>query len=468
MEVQYNDREEEKIEWPGGEKSPYPFVGRGDLLERLVHAYHRKGIVSIKGESGVGKSRLVEEFHNRLPIKPRLLFCSGKPMIICSPFQPLVEALRVYAKPNEWKLLSESDRLSLSEIFPELAHNSNQQNSESFTSILENDSASLFNALACLLEIISQKKPLLMIIDIVQWCDEATINFLSYLSDRDFFRKHGLLIITSRKEEVNPAVEIYIDRNTMLNTLEKIDLPPFTREEAQQVIQGILGENCDSQLLEKIYTNSGGNPYFIIEGVKAIQQLKFDATEFHPESLFPIPVTIRALINEKLRLISESSRQVLRSAAILGQKFQPKVVELMGNMPTEELITSLEELQKFSILSFEGDQNQESQYQFPHDQVREVVLSDLSPIRKRSLHLKAVKALLAVNGDRLDLASTYAYHYEQAGEYTNAFEAWLKAGQYARSLYSKQDTYHAYQKAYDLIPRLPENDTPHLIQAIGH
>ena len=68
------------------------------------------------------------------------------------------------------------------------------------------------------------------------------------------------------------------------------------------------------------------------------------------KAYYPIPSTIQALVNEKTRLLSEQAQEVLQSASILGQKFQPKVVEKMVNLEVEELISVLEELQKFSIL----------------------------------------------------------------------------------------------------------------------
>lgn len=463
-EIKYQVPKKEIVDWPGGETNPYPFIGRANLLARLQHAYNRKGIVSIKGESGSGKSRLVQEFYAALPIRPRLLFCSGKPMVRCSPFQPLIEGLRETVTPKEWASLSNSDCQNLRALFPELRDKVDEElaSIEEFEPD-EGDIVSIFNCLHAILVKLSEKRPLLMVIDIVQWCDDATIDFLSYLSDRDFFKKYGLLIITSRKEEVNDVVEIFIDRNTMLNTLEQIEVPIFTYDETRQMVQGILGKEGDPPFLEKIYRETGGNPFFIIEGLNAIRDIKFDVNSFDDEDLYPIPSTIRALVNEKVRLLSESARRVLQAASVLGQKFQPKVVEEMKEVPPEDLTAAFEELQKFSILTAEHGLIADSRYEFPHDQVREVVLQEMSPMRKRQFHLKAVNALIAVNGNKPDLASIYAYHYTQAGELAKACESWIKAGQFARSRYSKTDTYDAYQRAFDLIPSLPQDMTPPMV-----
>jgi predicted ATPase len=236
--------------------------------------------------------------------------------------------------------------------------------------------------------------------------------------------------------------------------MESIEVPLLTYEETRALVQGLLGKDCSERFLEKVYRSTGGNPYFIIEGLKNIQSVSFDPDEYEDESYYPIPSTIQALVNEKIRLLSGQARQVLQSAAILGQKFQPKVVEKMVVIKVDELISALEELQKLSFLSVESGMLADSHYEFPHDQVREVALRELSPLRKRTLHLKAMEALLAVNGEKPELASTFAYHCEQAGETNRAFEFWIKAGQFARSRFSKTDTYYAYQRASSLIPTL--------------
>ncbi len=456
-------QKKEDSDWPGKEVFHSSFIGREELLRKLQHAYHRKGIISIKGESGCGKSRLIQEFYENLPTRPRLLFCSGKPLVRCSPFEPLIEGLRSSMTAKEWSALPERVQQNLYRLFPELRDEKEKGDPGSVENTSGDETNAIYSSLYTVLLKLAEKKPLLMVIEIIQWCDEATIDFLSYLSDREFFKKHGLLIISSRREEVNPTVEIFIDRNTMLYTLESIDVPLFTFEETRALVQGILGKDCSEKFLEMIFKSTGGNPYFIIEGLRSAQSINFDPDAYEDESHYPIPPTIQALVSEKVRLLPAKARQVLQSASILGQKFQPKVVEKMVNLEVEELIGVLEELQKFSILSAESGMLTDSRYEFPHDQVREVILRELSPLRKRTLHLKAMEALLAVNGEKPEMASIFAGHCEQAGENNRAFEFWIKAGQFARSRFSKTDTYYAYRQASALIPVLKTDNKAELI-----
>jgi DNA-binding SARP family transcriptional activator/tetratricopeptide (TPR) repeat protein len=457
LQQQNGTREKELPEWPGMELGATPFVGREDLLAKLTNAYHRKGMVSVRGASGIGKNRLVQEFYLNLQRKPRLIFCTGRPLIGCAPFEPLIEGLRMAVKPEEWQALPGEFKDSLRDFFPELQTVYPVVQAEPMSLGAQEDFLRICAALHHLFVQLAQKKPLLLVIDIFIWVDDATIDFLSYLSDRGFFRTHGLLILISRKEESSLPFEVFIDRNQMIGVLETINVPPLTRFESDLLIQRILGVQPSEPFLEKFYLQTGGNPYFITEGLKSLHSIDFHFQDFSSASLFPVPDSIKALIKEKTRLLPENTQKVLWAGSVLGQFFRPEVVEVMEDIPTDEMVSALEELEKLSILSIRQDANGNTGYFFDHNQIREEVLRGMSPLRKRHLHLQAVHALESVHGEKPELEAEYAYHYEEAGEVSRAFGAWLKAADFARTRFSKSDRYFAYERANALVSRLPQN-----------
>ena len=85
----------------------------------------------------------------------------------------------------------------------------------------------------------------------------------------------------------------------------------------------------------------------------------------------------------------------------------------------------------------------DSQYEFPHDQVREVILKQLSPLRKRTLHLKAMEALLAVNGEKPELASIFATIANRRVKITGHLNSGSKPGSLPA---------HAFQKRTLIMP----------------
>ncbi|HCS39105.1 MAG TPA: hypothetical protein DIW44_05905 [Anaerolineaceae bacterium] len=452
--------------WLGEKTESIPFVGRNDLLVRLNNAYHRKGLVHITGESGSGKTRLVHEFYSRLEYSPRFLFCSGKPMISSTPYAPIVDGLNELVTEKEWLSLPDEIKINLHSLYPAIKFSEKRLSPIIIEKLPDNPLVRIHKALYSLLKIMAEKKPLVMVLDIAEWCDEATIQFLAYLNDRQFFKNFGLLILISRTERRNPALEEYLDRSLLSSNLERMVLEPFTLEETSQLISMTLGKTVSADLLKKIQSQTGGNPYLLIETLKALDLYTIDFSTYSETDHFPIPASIRAIVKEKTRVLAVSTRQVLSSAAILGRRFQSQMLEKMVKIDFETMISALEELQQAGILTGISGSQKVSYYEFPHDQFRQVIVEDLSPARNRALHLAAVQAMLEVKGEVADQASTYAWHYEQAGEYAKAFSAWCAAGRYSRTCFSKVDAYAAYQRALNLLHDLPPDISPVLLRQL--
>ncbi|MDP3683993.1 MAG: AAA family ATPase, partial [Ignavibacteria bacterium] len=453
-------------EWPGEKNNKAPFVGRNDLIMRLNNAYHRKGIVHIAGESGSGKTRLVQEFFSRLEYSPRLLFCVGKPKISSTPYSPIVDGVNRLITEKEWLFLPDDIKTNLHSLYPELKFSGKRLSPIIIEKLPDEPLVRIHNALYSLLKILAEKKPLLMVIDIAQWCDDATLQFLAFLNERKFFRDYGLLILMSRTEEHNPTLESYLDLSVLGSNLEQMVLQPFTLEETAQLISMELGKLVSEDAVKKIQKQTGGNPYLIIETLRVIDLCNIDVSKNFEMDYYAIPDTIRAIVNVKTRVLSDSARDVLFSAAILGQRFELLVLEKMLKRDYEELLSALEELQQSGILIGINGSQKASIYEFPHDQFREVIVAELSPVRKRGLHLASVRAMLEVKGEADDQASTYAWHYQQAGEYAMAFSAWCAAGRYSRHCFSKEDAYAAYQRALNLFSDLPTEEAPVLLRQL--
>jgi DNA-binding SARP family transcriptional activator len=452
--------------WLGEKTENIPFVGRNDLLVRLNNAYHRKGLVHITGESGSGKTRLVREFYTRLQYNPRFLFCSGKPMISSTPYAPIVEGLNAMVTEKEWLSLPDEIKTNLHSLYPAIKFSEKRLSPIIIEKLPDNPLIRIHNALYSLLKILAGKKTLVMVLDIAEWCDEATLQFLAYLNDRQFFKNYGLLIVVSRTEGRNPALEAYLGQSVLTSNLERMILDPFTLEETSQLISMMLGKAASADLLKKIQSQTGGNPYLLIETLKSLDLYTIDFSNYSEMDHFPIPATIRAIVKEKIRVLADSTREVLLSAAVLGQRFQPQVLEKMVKIEFETLLSALEDLQQAGIITSTSGSFKSSFYEFPHDQFRQVIVEDLSPVRKRGLHLAAVQSMLEVKGEVADLASTYAWHYEQAGEYAKAFSAWCDAGRYSRTCFSKVDAYAAYQHALNLLHDLPADVSPVLLRQL--
>jgi DNA-binding SARP family transcriptional activator len=442
-------------EWLGIESHPVPFVGREDLLERLRNALNRKGIVSIRGSSGVGKNRFLEEFYINLQRKPRLVFCSGKPLVRCAPFEPIIEGLRRAVRPEEWMELPDFDKATLQQFFPNLINSEKASLDLNGLSAGKDEFLQICESLHQLLILLAKKRPLLFIVDIIIWCDDATLDFIGFLADRNYFQKYGLLVLNSRKEESSLKFEQFVDRNLVKGQLEIIEIPALSKEETNLLIQKMVGFNVTDCFLDKFYNDTGGNPYFLVEGLKSLLSLDFDFENYSKASLYPIPNTIKALISEKTRDLTVTAFSALQAGAVLGQFFMPAVVEAMSVIPQTDMISAFEELERFGLVSVRENPELGLGYFFDHNQVREVILSEMSPLRKRHLHLLAVNASIKVYGNRPEFESQYAYHFEEAGDFVSAFKSWLLAAEFSRTRFSTSDRYTAYDRASKLVSKLP-------------
>jgi predicted ATPase/DNA-binding SARP family transcriptional activator len=451
-----NSNQPEK--WRGKIVDTTPFVGRSDLILRINNAYHRKGIIHITGESGSGKTRLVHEFISRLEYNPKVLYCSGKSMISSTPYAPIVNGLNELVTEREWLSLPDDLKKDLHSLYPAIKFSDKRLSPIIIDKLPDNPLLRIHDALYSLFKILAEKKPLVVVLDVAEWCDDATVQFLSFLNERQFFKKHGLLIIISRTEGRNPSLETFLDQSVLTSNLERLVLEPLTLEETSQLASMELGKAVSEDFLKKIQSQTGGNPYLLLETLRALDLYTLDFSSYSECDHFPIPATIRAVVNEKTRILSDIARDVLLSAAVLGQRFQPQVLEKMMKIDFDQLLLALEELQQAGVISSARGSQTGAFYEFPHDQFREVILEELSPVRSRGLHLAAVQALLEVKGEAADHASTYAWHYEQAGESASAFSAWCAAGRYSRTCFSKEDTYAAYQRALNLLLDLPAEE----------
>ncbi len=176
----------EPIHWNIHSSLQVPFIGRQKQLLQLRQAYRKGGGVIILGESGQGKTRLLQEFFSQLQLPPRLLLAKGRPTETSLPFQPLIDVLRQSTLPKEWLSLPRVWANRLQVLFPELT--TLRSDLSSIPNInLEQARSLLFEALRQLFLILNKSQRLLLILDDGQWADEASLDAILYLLGRPPF-----------------------------------------------------------------------------------------------------------------------------------------------------------------------------------------------------------------------------------------------------------------------------------------
>lgn len=447
--------------WPDEERGEPVFVGRGEELGKLNRLLHARGSVLIKGEAGIGKTRLIKHFYLQQPFRPRLLYCRSHPLGTRVAFQSIMQPLRNQIKDEEWQRLDPQDQERLSVFYHQILQGMEAPSfpvpEEGWLPVLED----IFQSFMRLMENLATRRPLLFVIDDAMHMDLASISLVSFLVDNGFFDRYGLLVFMTSPEIENRALSQFIQRIRRSRKLETIDLPPFSLDTIREFITGALGRVPEDAIVTEIQRLSGGNPYFLAECVRAAQwTLSGDRVVASLDSCNP-PDGILALVQDKVNGLEPESVATLKAAAILGRDFPSEVVQAMTGLDEERLARGMDELIQEGFVAVNPDIKPLGGYHFLHDVEREVIVKRMNPTERQALHRKAGAALVMRSKGFPEIASSLAVHYEASLQPIKAVEAWLEAGRYARSQYQRDNTYQAYGRALELIniaPRLYKED----------
>lgn len=428
-----------------------PFVGRQVEMTRLEEAFRlaqagQGRLVLITGEAGIGKTRLLQEYLARHPnISSLHSACYELDSMI--PFAPLRQALdapfvaEILRAESQmlpaWAIPLISFLPKLAKYFPYAALPSGPA-----------DGLALREALVNLLLHISetcQGGPLHLILDDLHWADSPTWELLALLARR--VTSMPLLIMGLCRLEDLPAERLpllrAIQRSDLLLT---IDLPRLSQIETAELAHHLTpAEAKNALLLERLYHETEGNPFFVIETVRALQEA---GSGWYTTSSASLPHSIQRVIEARLDRLDPNSREALACAAAIGRSFTfPLLQEILGDSG-KTLISFVEEWLQRGLI-YEDKQG----YDFRHDKFRQVLYAGLSRARREFIHGKIANVLeLAI--PPADVI-TLAYHYARSNQPLKALPYLTQAGEQALRLRSYHEARQFGLQAVNLLGQLP-------------
>ncbi len=453
-------RDDQPFFWPGQRASQIPLFGRQAELTGLRTSYLKGGVVMVCGETGSGKTRLVQELYRSIDPPPRLLAGQARPLQANLPYQPLIDMLRTQVTADEIRNLPKTWQGAISLLLPELAVAvpglSPAPISTSLTPSL------IYEALHRLFVQLSGARRLILFVDNAQWCDESTLDTLAYLFEHGFFDQHAVLILACRIEEVHPSLERFMEGLNEVRGLQMMHLAPLSPDDVARFAEFVIGKELPTPLVERLRQDTGGNPLFLLEALRALLELPLEFRGEDDLVQLPFSSNVHALVRQRVQRLSPEALQALTAAAVIGGEFGLELLEKVSNLSGEPLAAALEELERKHLILPAADRNPPG-YRFIHDRVREIMRQELSPARRRVYHLRAADALKSgpspADGGQPALL---AYHYEEAGELYAAFTGWLKAARHAHRLFSISETVTAFKRAEKLLDalglRVPDTD----------
>lgn len=447
--------------WPISTSVHTQLVGRSQELDHLQNAFHQGGLAILKGESGIGKTRLMQELYQITWPACRLLYtaCLDQDN---APLQVLVELIRSSVNTEDWRLLPKVWANFLGLLFPELAEIKEGLSTPEHLNSQEGYRLT-FESLQTLLNIMARKQPLLVIIDNAQWLDSATLSAINFIIQKGSLQKNGLLILAFDEQYKNPKLTHFINTLSRTEDVKEINLPSLTKPEVRNLVNQIRPSFSQDNFINALADHTAGNPYFIIETLKSLRENQ--DLNLAKDPVIPIAKSIQALNERKIAQLDPTNVAFLKAAAILGNQFEFTILEHMLEQDSKTIIKALNYLAlNGHIQEVKDTKSNTLRFTFSHNLYRDSILNSMTAPEISALHLLAAKAIeTELEGQAHFRASTIANHYQAGGNYRIAVIWWLKVAQQAWSLYSRAGTNPAYQEVEKILTNFPDQVSDELL-----
>jgi DNA-binding SARP family transcriptional activator/tetratricopeptide (TPR) repeat protein len=398
--------------------SATPLIGRTEERAILVKAVREASegashrVLLLVGEPGIGKTRLLGE------VADQARALGGEPLAgrafeaeMVRPYGPWIDLLRS-ASPGE---IEDSLRSGLTPLLPELG-----------SAPGETDRNRLFDAVGKLLRARASRGPLVVILDDLQWFDEASVALLHYVT-RTLAGSRVLVACGARAAEIDGNLPVQAFARALLREgrLTRVDLSPLDAAATMELVRAVDVRIDGAQ----IFVDGGGNPLFSLELARALAQGDRDAAT----------PSLDGLIAERLSRLGEHAADLLPWAAALGHAFTIDTLATLTSLPVQDLLGAVEELESHRVLRVASAARGVVGYDFAHDLVRRTAYRSMSEPRRRWVHLQIARALSATGDPQGALAGDIAHHAAIGGDSELAARAYVTAGERSLRLFAHAD-----------------------------
>ena len=438
------------------------FVGRTRELDELVSALDgaiagRGGLCLLAGEPGIGKSRLADALAVRARgrdaevLVGRCWEAGGAPA-----YWPWLQLMRAHLRATDTEQLQNQLGIGAGELaalLPELR--------TILPDLPEPDSIEaegarfrLFNAIASFLTAAARRQPLVLILDDLHAADEPSLLLLRFLV-RDL--AGARLLVVGAYRDVDPTV-----REPLSATLaelirepvtRRIELTGLDRSEVAQYVSDTSNHVPEGRIVAEIYAETDGNPFFVGEVTRLL--LREGAFGQGASVTIRLPQSVRDVIADRLRRLSDDCQEVLTLASVLGREFSTVALARLSALSEYALLDTLDEAIAERVVGAVSDRP--GHLRFAHALIRDTLYQDLGLARRSQLHRKAGEVLEILYSAGLESHLTeLAHHFTEAAavrEIAKALSYARRAGEQAADLLAFEEAVRLYQLALDLAER---------------
>ncbi|TMQ60206.1 MAG: tetratricopeptide repeat protein [Candidatus Eisenbacteria bacterium] len=454
-----------------------PMVGRERPMERLkaLHQEVRVGegaAVCVAGEAGIGKSRLVDEFCRHCRREgTRVLVASSLFGGSASSYQLFAEAIKQYfalrgvdsAQSLQRFLFDRAPRIAGSipvlSRFLRFAFATNGPTSEE----------ELWEVLDQVICFISEERPLVLVLEDLQWADEGSVRLFHFLTRRASGRRMFLLGTYRPEEAISESDGRQHPLQTMLRMLgredrfERIELARLSREEVMEVLARLYpGNDWGEEFGSLLYREAEGNPFFMVEILKLLTAEKILAKRDGTWTLattadkISIPEKVYDVVMRRLSRLGPREREILELGAVEGDIFHSGTILRGLGLERMPLLKTLQFLEQIHHLIHAAG----PQYHFDHSKIREILYDSIPPELRIEYHTVVGQFLAESFGASEEHAGVIAHNLLAAGLKSEALPYLMLSASAAARLFAHADAIRYLERAESLLHDLHPHHPP--------
>ena len=430
-----------------------------EMWQQSLTGSGQVGVIS--GEPGIGKSRLIRQFRSFLGGSSRdVLSLQCSPFHVNTPLAPEIERL---TRATGIKDTDDAERaMAKLRLLLTRAATDVEQSLRYYGAVLSIPACSgyepadlgspsererAFQAFIDVLVAAARKRPILGIVEDVQWIDPTTIELLSRVIDH--CRDERIMLLITHRDDY---------RADWLSSpaIRRIGLQKLAVHECEQMVAAVAGGDfVPRRITSQIVERTDGVPLFVEELTRAV----VDSGAAPPAAEGPVPeplvpASIHDSLMERLDRLG-SAKRVAQIASVFGRRFNYE--SIFGVLPgkSETLKHALQALEKAGIV-YRSEESQGAVFTFQHAMIQEVAYSSLLKEERRELHARVASWLLQEDAiGESSQPAVLGYHYTRAGHIPEAIEAWLQAGKSALRRSATKEAVAHLREGLSLIPKMP-------------
>jgi class 3 adenylate cyclase/tetratricopeptide (TPR) repeat protein len=454
-----------------------PLIGRHEPMQVLWSAVEQLNqtqgqIISVIGEAGLGKSRLVLDFSQALhSTYPAVQWLEGRTRSYQSslPFAPFIDLFSRFfnlhsgssgaaAYPRILTRLQPLFGEDSDDITPYIAHllgiPLEEEAAERIKYIPpQRLRATLFTQITAVLERMLAAGPLVLYLDDLHWSDPTSLELLQSLLP--LTGSSPLMVLTAfRPGRTQPSWEYHLQvEQTYGQRYHALHLQPLSEAQSQELVSNLLKiDDLPEQVRQKILQKSEGNPLFVEEVIRSlldsgqiVQQNEHWRATRNIQNIH-LPDTLVGVITARLDRLPDDTRRILHAGAVLGREFSASVLGEILATGQEQLEKALFELQRRELVLEISTQPQQV-FSFKHVLTQEAAYQSILLSNRRELHRLAAEAILSHTPHA---AAEIAQHLLEARLPQRAVPYLLQAGNQANLAYALEEAVGFFRKALDI------------------